>query len=96
MWMTSKARLAVSAVVSGMLTAFPWLIAHTNYDWLGVPFFVPGFLGAAIVFNQGIHSDHPIVFMVLAEIINFALTWIVLIVLGKYLKNRIIKRRVSA
>jgi hypothetical protein len=33
----------------------------------------PGMFGAAILFPQGIHSDHPGLYMVLAFVINFGL-----------------------
>ena len=34
---------------------------------------IPGLLGAALVFPQGIESDHGIAYLVLAECLNFAL-----------------------
>jgi len=34
---------------------------------------IPGLLAAAIVFPQGIHSDHGIAYLVLAVCLNFAL-----------------------
>jgi hypothetical protein len=39
--------------------------------WIPVGFWLPGMFGAAIFFREGIHSDHPDFYLVLAQTINF-------------------------
>jgi hypothetical protein len=39
--------------------------------WIPVGFWLPGMFGAAIFFREGIHSDHPNFYLVLAQTINF-------------------------
>jgi len=39
--------------------------------WIPVGFWLPGMLGAAILFPTGIHSDHPDSYLIFAQIINF-------------------------
>ncbi len=50
---------------------------------------VPGLLGAALVFPQGIEGDHGIGYLVLALAVNFALfCWVAYLLLGLFPKFR--------
>jgi hypothetical protein len=59
---------------------------------VGLPFLVPGAFAGAVVFSTGIHSDHPLAYMVLAGILNVVLIWAVLLLVIKQVE-RFIKRR---
>jgi hypothetical protein len=42
-----------------------------------------------VVFSAGIHSDHPIAYLVLASFINVAFTWIALILILRMIEKQI-------
>jgi hypothetical protein len=72
-------RIAGAGIAALLLVLLPLATGGTRFEWIGVPFWAPGFFGSAIVFNTGIHSDHPIAYMALAVFLNFALVWIVIL-----------------
>jgi arginine exporter protein ArgO len=54
---------------------------------------VPGLLAAALVFPQGIHSDHSFAYLALALLINFALFFIPTFVLFRFIRQRVESRK---
>jgi hypothetical protein len=70
------ARLAISfAVALGFSIAVAFLTDNTPFEFANV-IFVPGMLGAALVFPQGIESDHGNAYLAIAGLITaLLLTW---------------------
>jgi hypothetical protein len=79
--------------VAVLLTALSWELGGTKFEWLIVPFVMPGMFLAAIVFPEGVHSDHALMWLGLAEIINFFLAWLSLLLIAMLLQKLILRRR---
>jgi hypothetical protein len=71
----------------------PTLTGSTGFDWIAVPFWLPGLLAAGVFFQTGIHSDHPQVFLVLACGLNFLLDWAFLLAVWKFVERLTNPRR---
>jgi hypothetical protein len=54
---------------------------------------VPGLLAAALVFPQGIHSDHGFAYLALALVINFAIFFIPTFVLFRFIRQWLESRK---
>jgi len=88
--------LAITGALSVFFTALPLILGGTKLEWLEVPFWLPGVLAAAILFQTGIHSDHPVLFLGLAVVFNLLISWFVLLLVVKWIQKSISRRRVQA
>jgi hypothetical protein len=79
--------------VAVLLIALSWELGETKFEWLIVPFVMPGMFLAAIVFPAGVHSDHALMWLGLAEIINFIFAWMLSLFVLMFLQNLIFRRR---
>lgn len=72
--------------------AAPWVVA--SFVALASEFFpVPGLLAAALIFPQGIHSDHANAYLVLALSVNFAIFFIAAFALFRFIRQRLESRK---
>jgi hypothetical protein len=85
-------RIAASGIAAVLLAALPFVTGGTRFESIGVPFMLPGVFAGAIVFSTGIHSDHPLAYMVLAGVLNVVFIWAVLLLTVKPLE-RFLKRK---
>ncbi|HEU5350537.1 MAG TPA: hypothetical protein VFU55_03005 [Terracidiphilus sp.] len=77
--------LGVTGFASAAVVAISAILGGTKFEWLGVPFWAPGFFAAAVVFPQGAEGDHAFAYLVLVGLLNFLLTWIAALLLVKCL-----------
>lgn len=75
--------LVITGIASITLVSLSAILGGTKLEWLELPFWVPGFFAAAIVFPQGVEGDHAISYLVLVCILNFVFTWLGVLVLVK-------------
>ena len=88
------ARLLIAVgIASATLVSLSTVLGETKFDWVGLPFWVPGFFAAAAMFPQGIEGDRPIAYLALVCILNFVFTGFAVLFLVKCFNNFSRKKR---
>jgi hypothetical protein len=89
----SKLASGASFFIAIALVACSWFLGGTKLEWIIVPFVAPGMFLAAVVFPEGPHSDHAMIWFVLAGILNLIMTWVALLILFTFVENFILRKR---
>jgi hypothetical protein len=82
-----------SFLIAVALHACSWFLGGTKLERITTPFVIPGMFLAAIVFPEGPHSDHAMLWIVLVEIVNLILAWLVLLILFTMFENVVLRIR---
>jgi hypothetical protein len=69
---STKKEWLICACASLLIATACVALSYSGFEWPGM-IFLPGALLAALIFPEGIHSDAPDVFMVLAFVFTAAL-----------------------
>jgi hypothetical protein len=82
-----------SFAIAILLIVCSWVLGGTKFGWLCVPLVMPGMFLAAVVFPEGAHSDHALMWLGLSVMLNFVIAWTALLFISTLIKNLILRRR---
>jgi hypothetical protein len=84
-----------SGLSSAALVATAGALAMTHLRWIGGPMLLPGLLAAAVIFPEGIQSDHPYLYLAFSVVLDFFSWWFTLFALSEIFTRALQRRRAS-